>query len=277
MDAEKELDRRLDNIGERVAKLEGKLNSEKPKGFLKRISEFGGVVALGLSIIIASFTVYDKVYLEPKGEQELAKKELRENLNILADLSVRVTSLDWENNRDKAQAQMNSLTPRRINLIEQIEKSHHEFNGIVKFSDYLLLAQENELFGRYQKALEHVNKALLVSSNSMEKANAYWRIARLNGLLNNFDVMREEFTKAINEFNTSGFTKNAMQVLQLYIQWVGFELAYSKECHRANDVFQNLLSNYNRPEVWPNTKKEAQRQFKVMLSQVPRSCNLLLE
>jgi hypothetical protein len=48
------LDARLDDIAERVSKIEGKVSDNADKSFRKKISESGGLIALFLSIVIGS-------------------------------------------------------------------------------------------------------------------------------------------------------------------------------------------------------------------------------
>jgi len=270
------LDERVDAIGERIATLEGKLEKEKAKGLRQHLSEYGGILALVLSILIGAFTVYDKIVVQPQKDQSAKSDSFRKDLDTLVQLSAQVSSLYWAGNPIAAQAQAQSLTPQKIALIEKIELFGEMHPDELKFADRLMLANENELFLWHEKALIHAKKALGISIDPLQKANAYWAIARLNGKLNKFPDMRTYYEKAISEFETVGLNANAGAVMQLYTQWVYMELVQNQTCTSAKKVFDAMKAVYSKTEVWPATKAQAQKEFQTMMSQSPRTCDLEL-
>lgn len=270
------LDERVDAIGERIATLEGKLEKEKAKGVKKRFSEYGGILALILSIVIGAFTVYDKIILQPKKDEAIRLETFRKDINTLVQLSAQISSLDWDRNPTAAQAQAQNLTPQKLALIENIEHYGEMHPDKFKFADRLMLANENELFSWHEKALIHANKALKISADSLQTANAYWAIARINGKLNKLPDMRTHYEKAINEFETVGLNSNAGAVMQLYTQWIYIELVQNESCAPARKVFDSMKAVYSKPEVWPATKVTTQREFQKMISQAPKTCGMEL-
>jgi tetratricopeptide (TPR) repeat protein len=270
------LDERVDAIGERVATLEGKFEKEKVKGLKQRLSEYGGILALVLSIVIGAFTVYDKIIIQPQKARATESDDFRKDLDTLVQLSAQISSLDWRSNPIAAQAQAQSLTPQKIALIEKIERFGEMRPDELKYADRLMLANENELFMWYEKALMHAKKALELAVDSFQTANAYWAIARLNGKLNKPTEMRTYYEKAIREFQAVGLKTTAGAVMQLYTQWVYLELLDDESCASARKVFEAMKAVYSKPEVWPATKVASQSAFQAMVSQAPRNCGLEL-
>lgn len=270
------LDERVDAIGERIAALEGKLDKEKAKGLRQHLSEYGGILALVLSIVIGVFTIYDKVVIQPQREVAAELDTFRKDLDTLVQLSAQIFSLDWTGNPNAAQLQAQSLSPQRIALVEKIERFGEEHPDKLKFADRLMLANENELFMWYEKAITHANKALGISADPLQRANAYWAMARLNGKLNKLPDMRIYYEKAISEFEMVGLNTTAGLVMQLYTQWVNIELVQDQTCTSARKVFDAMKAVYLKTEVWPATKVQSRKEFQTMLSQSPKNCDLEL-
>lgn len=270
------LDERVDAIGERVATLEGILEKENAKGLKQRLSEYGGILALVLSILIGAFTVYDKIVVLPKKDEAAKSDSFRKDLDTLVQLSAQISSLDWANNPLAAQAQAQSLTPQKTALIEKIERFGEIHPDELRFADRLMLANENEFFMWNEKALIHAKKALEISTDPLQKANAYWAIARLNGKLNKLPDMRTYYEKAISEFEMVGLNTSAGAVMQLYTQWVYIELVQDQTCTSAKKVFDAMKAVYSKTEVWPATKAQAQKEFQTMMSQSPTTCDFKL-
>lgn len=270
------LDERVDAFGERLATLEGKLEKEKAKGMRKRLSEYGGVLALILSIVIGAFTVYDKVIRQPEEDEVVAFESFREDIGDLGKLTAQIASLDWKGNYEAAQAQAGSLTPLKVELIEKIEHYGEMHPDKLKFADRMMLANENVLFMWHEKAIVHAKKALEISADSQQAANAYWAIARMSGNLNKLPEMRFNFEKARNEFEVMGLKSSGFQMLQMFSQWVYYELIQNQSCDPAKDVFDAMKVLYSNPAVWPATKAATRNGFQNMLSGVPKTCDLEL-
>ena len=270
------LDERVDAIGERLATLEGKIEKEKAKGLKKSLSEYGGILALIVSVVIGVFTVYDKIIIQPIKEEAIELESFRKDINTLAQLSAQISSLNWAGNPAAAQAQAQNLTPQKIALIENIERYGEMYPDKFKFADRLMLVNENELFSWHKKAIIHAKKALEISGDSLQKANAYWAIARINGRLNKLPDMRTYYEKAINEFEKVGLNSNAVAVMQIYTQWVYIELIQNESCDPARKVFDAMKAVYSKSEVWPATKVSTQKEFQKMISTVPKTCDFEL-
>jgi hypothetical protein len=135
------------------------------------------------------------------------------------------------------------------------------------------LANEHEAFGWLDEALEQINIAHTNASDRMQKANAYWAEARLNGKKRNLGRMRELYLKAINEFKTVGMSNTAASIMQAYAQWIGLELI-NGDCPNATESHRRMSRDIQSPDVWPAIRSETGKQFNLVLSQSPRTCDL---
>lgn len=270
------LDERVDDIGERLSALEGSFEKGKARNLKKYLTEYGGILALIFSIMIGAFTIYDEIILNPRREETLKVEAFRNDINTLVQLAAQISSLDWSNNPSAARQQAQTLTPQRIALIERVEQFAKQKPRALKFADRLLLVSENESFSWHEKALMHAKAALDVSADPLQTANAYWAMARISGNLNQLPEMRQNYQKAIDQFNSVGLNSTAGSVMQLYTQWIYKELVHGKSCAPAAKVFGDMKSLYARPEVWPATKVSSEREFRMMILNAPRTCDLQL-
>ena len=269
------LDERVDAMGERIATLEGKLMKEKPKDLRQYLSEYGGTVALVLSILIGTFTLYDKVIIQPQKERDTKSETFRKNLDALVQLSNQIASVDWTNPL-VAQAQVQSLMPQKIALIEKIERYGEVHPEELKLTDLIMLANENEFYVRNDKALKHLQNALLMSVDPWQKSTVFWSMARIHGKSNKLQEMRVYYRKALEEFKQVGLKMSAGQVMQMYSQWVYMELIQGDSCFQAAEVFKEMRALYLEPDVWPATRIQVRTAFQQMISQAPKTCDLAL-
>jgi hypothetical protein len=271
-----DIESRIEVIGDRLSRIEEKIGKTESRGIKKKLTEYGGILALALSILIATFTVFDKVVVQPQKAEQLRAADFRKNINSLIRLTSEIAGLDWIDNFSAAKSQAQILTPQKLALIDSIEKFGLKNPEKLKFSDRLMLANENELFSRFSESLAHAEIALELSVAPMEKANAYWAMARMNGRLKNIEVMRAKFDSAISQFKSMGYEQNVGNVMQVYIQWIGIEIISSESCVFALEVFNQMKDDFNNPLVWPTTRKEIQSQFQLMISKAPKNCGLTL-
>lgn len=269
------LDARVDGVTERLANMEGKYSELEKGSVKKKISEFGGILALFLSIVIGGYTVFDKFVSGPQRDFENQVKEVRKNLISLTDINSKIAGLDWRNSPAESQAQAGVWFPTRVALVEEIEGFYAKYPHILTISDIMTLANENAHFTRFDRFLKHANTALKLAITPIEQANSYWMLARAHGMLRSISEMRINYDDAISAFNQIGFEGNALSILQLQTQWMYFEMS-NNGCSGAENVFVSFKENYDSPFVTQITRNEIKRQFDTMLNSINRSCNLVL-
>ena len=268
------IDSRVDEIAERVSEIEGKLYDKSQKSFLKKLSEYGGLMALILSLLIGSFTLYDKLLLQPNKEKKEAIVNFRNDINELLNIHARVAGLDW-GNFQAANFQMQAWTPQRMALLEKILLSDKTMPEVLKYADRIALANEHEFFGHIKEAMEQARLAKQLSVDAIQRANANWVEARLSGKLNELNKMRDFFIQTLNEFKTVGLKNVAINVMTVYLQWISLELA-NGTCSSAQDAHARMINDFILPDVPPRVKEEIKKQFEKMLTGAPKNCGLSL-
>jgi hypothetical protein len=265
----------LDDFNERMARLEGKLSIIEKPGLRKKIAEYGGLMALFISIIIGGYTLFDKIVREPETEKVQKAEELKEALAKLVDINVKIASLDWVNDREQSLFKSQVWFPTKVSLVDKIENIELRYPGRLNFADRMVLANENEGLGRLDKFLKHSMESFKLASNSFEVANSYWIMARAHGRAQELIKMRNNFDKALKTFHTLGYEANAGHILQLQIQWISYEQSYN-ECESAKNIFNEFQANYKSPLVFESTRNRIKNEFDKMLLSNNRSCGLNL-
>jgi hypothetical protein len=268
------MDARIDQMGERIARLEVKVEEKSQRTFQKLISDYGGIVALVLSITIGLFTLYDKLVVGPKAQRLQAETALRNDINELAGIGARIAGLDWTK-YDVASAQAQMLTPQRLALLERISNAGKRMPSVVQFADHMLLISEYEYFGRFPEAMDQAERAMEIAHGANERGNAYWARARIDARLSNLERMRSDFRTGVTVFKSLGLRDMASQIMPLYTQWIYLELV-NGSCDTARAAYQAMAADYAHPDVWENTRAYTRDQFAKMLGQAPRTCGLHL-
>jgi hypothetical protein len=281
------LDARVDEFGERLAKIEGGMNAKPARSFWQWLSGLGALVAFILSLASSVYTVHNNYVVEPRREREqqaanLKKEQLQQEVNLrndatgLAELVARIAGLDWTNNQQAANAQAGLLAPQRYALRDRILAADAAMPHVLSFSERLLLSNELEFVARWQQALAYNTLLHAAATVPAEQAYASWARARILLALNQVDGMRNAYALAIEQFKAAGLETHAGSVLQVYLQWITREFN-STTCDTAAAVHARLVADYNRPEVWPATRQFFFPQYQAMLDARQGTCGLSLE
>lgn len=270
-----QVDAKVDEIGDRVSKIEGKIDHQSQGGFRKSLSDYGGTAALFLSIIIGIFTLYDKLVIQPEKNTVEQETNFRNSVNELANIGIAIGGLDWTNNPETAEFQSQAYSSQRLALLGKIKIFESAMPDLLNYADRLLLVNEYRFFGWIQEALEQAEFALKSAIDPYQTANAHWTKATIYNDLNEPIEMRVNFSDAISEYKSLGLNHTAKMVMQIYIQWIAFELT-NDTCDAAHDVFSLMIKDYSLPKVWPDIKENTKSEFAKMLSQFPKSCGLAL-
>jgi hypothetical protein len=266
------IDGRVDDIAERLSSVEGKLAASTRTSPRKLIGELGGYAALIVSISVGVYTLYNNLVVQPVKERVQAEATFRSNMNALASINARMARA-FSENPQAAAAEMASITPQRLALLDEIEKADAKMPHIPKFADRLLMAGEYQGFGKLSEALHQIDLAEAAANDGFQEANASWWRARLNGLMGNFSVMRDTFGQALNQLKALGLKKTAFDVLRLYTEWVATEIN-NGECSQARDVHAKMVQDFASPDVFPMTRVQIKQEFSAMLAQSAQSCGL---
>src|SRR6266404_108472 len=253
------MDTRLDVLTERMASVEGRQSEADKLSKKKWVAEYGGIVALFLSILIGGFTLYDKLVNDPGKARAQAAAELRTDMNQLSNIVATIAGLNWSN-APAATVQMNSLTPQRLALLDKIKREDKANPGILQFGDRLALAVEYETFARLDDALEQIAVANHVASDATQIANGHWAEARIKGKQKHVDQMRKLYSQSIDELKAVGMLNTAVPIMQVYTQWISLEFIYG-DCAHAAEANRRMTDDMKSPDVWPGTRIQVAKDF----------------
>ncbi|MFV0275807.1 MAG: hypothetical protein ACK5HY_01295 [Parahaliea sp.] len=265
------IDHRLDSVAERVSKVEGTLYKKSEKSLLKKLSEYGGLVALVISISIGIFTLYDKIILSPQKSEYESEKELRSHLSQLTEIMVSISDFNWKNDPVGSADRSQVYTPRRHVLLEDILLKRRNHPGVLKLHDYVLLARELEYFSRLPESLVELNSALELAQNDYEKASITADIGRVFGLMEDFESMDKMYQKAAELFKRTKRFESPTEIAAFYIGWIHTLLmhGFCEESRESSSMFFSELININ---FSPNILDVVIDRYKEMLQYVPTSC-----
>lgn len=266
------IDDKVDNLAERISSVEGRLTASTRPSTRKLIAEFGGYAALVISILIGSWTLYNNIFVQPAQKRAQAEASFRNNINSLANLGARVVRAFSESPL-AGNAELASVAPQRLALLAQIEKADKTMPHVLKFADRLLLASEYEIFGRLPEAMRQIDLADATATDGYQKANVYWKRARLNGGMGNLSAMRDTYGRALNQLKTLGLKKTAFEVMRLYGSWVAFEIN-NDDCSHARDVYAKMVQDFKSSDVFPMVRVQIKLEFEAMLQQSLQTCPL---
>ena len=269
----KELDSRVDSVAERVAKIEGTLFKQSEKSLIKKISEYGGLAALAISIAIGVFTLYDKAIKSPRDSTYNSERELRNSLSQLSEISTRIGELDWENNPVGSEAKARSYSARRNALLEDVLLSRKSHPEVFKFHDFVLLAHELEYFERRVEAIEELNHALELANNDYEKASIISQIGRDKGMIGELESMNELFEESAKLFKNVDAFRTPSDITILYISWIEGLLMHGL-CKESEETAREFVDELIEINFSAPTLTATKRGYGNMLEYVPTNCSI---
>jgi hypothetical protein len=269
---ENEVDEKLNNISTRLSFVEGKL-SIQGKSKIKKLSDFGGLIALCISILIGGYTIYDKFIAGPTNYFEAKHKNIIEQLGKLVSIRANISALDWNSDSIGAQNQANVWFPQQISVLDEVQQFFEEYPNLAKYENYMLITKENETLGRNQLAMKFALMTKKITTNQGEIANIHWTIGRLGGKLGNVELMRTSYRKSINGFKILGSEGNGRSILSAYTEWIFYELLIPN-CSAVKDLYSEYKGVYSADYIYPKTRDDISKTFIAMKSSVREDCNI---
>jgi hypothetical protein len=269
---ENEVDEKLNNISTRLSFVEGKL-SIQGKSKIKKLSDFGGLIALCISILIGGYTIYDKFIAGPTNYFEAKHKNIIEQLGKLVSIRANISALDWNSDSIGAQNQANVWFPQQISVLDEVQQFFEEYPNLAKYENYMLITKENETLGRNQLAMKFALMTKKITTNQGEIANIHWTIGRLGGKLGNVELMRTSYRKSINGFKILGSEGNGRSILSAYTEWIFYELLIPN-CSAVKDLYSEYKGVYSADYIYPKTRGDISKTFIAMKSSVREDCNI---
>lgn len=233
------------DVLQRLSRLEGRLEEDE-RSVTKRISLWGGLVALIISIMIGGLQIYEYTVLRERESREA-------NILQLGAFVRRITELNSELARSTLLAQ----TPEELAIVNAEAKIiNSEKHSIVRLADRLVqeapeaagfaafatIGFEMMAQGNNRKALSYAKAALETSQTTPEKVESMRYIARalsVPGATQDLETAREKFQEAWRLAKTEASYLRPQLVSNALVDLVISEVLYG-DCDKAVSAVQNL-------------------------------------
>ncbi|MEM8492154.1 MAG: hypothetical protein AAF756_15140 [Pseudomonadota bacterium] len=235
-------EKQLRELAERLELLEKKIQALSSATFFRRLSEYGGLAALVLSVVIAVFTIYDRVITLPNEKSADEHASVRKSIYELSQINAYVNNLPWQFNRQFAIQSANAQLPRRKELLSYLVPILSKNPGTFDFEDHSIVLNEFEFHRDHQEASKHLKLVRTLDLNIIERSSLLAYEARIRALMGDFDGMEELFDKATDILKEDGNTAFQWSRLEYQIAKVRIYLE-NRRCENAKSS-QSLLKEY---------------------------------
>jgi hypothetical protein len=269
---ENEIDEKLNNISSRLSFIEGKFSIQS-KSKIKKISDFGGLIALCISILIGGYTIYDKSVADPSRNFSAKQKSIEDQIAKLVSIRASISALDWNSDIIKAQNQANVWFPHQISILDKVQSFFDKYPDLARYENYMLLSRENENLNRNEPSLKYALMAIKLPISQLELANIRRATGRLGAKLGNADLMRTSYKKSIDGYKKLGSKPYGQSILDAYIEWIYYELTIPN-CNAVRDLYSEYQLVLSANYIHPVTRTNSNKNFVNMKSSVLDDCNI---
>ncbi len=230
------------SLSERLAALEGQVEIDR-RSVVKRVGAWGGLVALVISLITGSFTIYEKFVANPAARRDALVSEMQTIVARFSSINSKLVELQLEGDLRKLQALSQNANTEKFVLLDRADTIIRSLGDDFGVGHYIQLAYEHLNFGQSKMAEHYAKRAFTSARNPLLKAEAVryrGRALFLDGEIQNKILAREAFREAIVLADRiPGFLST--QVLgSIYADAIGSELFFG-DC----DMVPALVNEMN--------------------------------
>lgn len=260
-----------ESIETRLSQVERRINSDE-RSASKKISVYGALVALLISILTGSFTLYDNLFLRPSKQLDEAKSEIREVVGRITQLNWRLAELDLAGDDQKTYVISRIANGEKLSLLGRADVLIEQNPDIASVSELMVLAAEHLNFGNSREALRYANLAEHSAPPGLLRAEALRYRARAlaaPGSQQDLTLGRSVFRRAIEEAGGIQSPLSASVLVNAYGDWIYFELL-SGLCDAANDLQTKLLESLRQRQVSEPEYRATRDNLSLMFSRQTR-------
>ena len=250
------------SVLERIAKLEGRLDSEE-KSPGRKIGQWMGLAALIISITVGGFQIYENIILR---EREALASDRR----ALADYVRQITALNSKIISMYISAQTNPAV-RSLAKVLYIEKRSimgladrllSERKKLAGFASLFTLSAEHLNVGNTAKARQYAELAVSSATTDADRAEAQRLVARTMfapGKGQDIPGARNTFGRAVDTIQQIDTFLRADLFANLYSDWIVSEAMFG-DCETASELWQSFVNatndGHNRRPIQDAVKAE---------------------
>lgn len=263
----------VDSIPERIAKLEGRLDTAD-KSWTATIGQWMALLALIVSITVGGFQVYENIVLKQREERAADRRTLADHIRRITELNSRITSTYFSTKDDWAtQSLAKTLNAEKVSILRLADDLVSKRSDMTNFAISFTLSVEHFQLGNTGRAQEYAKQALSSAATDAERVEAQRIVAQTlfaPGKGQDVRAARAMFGRALDSVRRmETFLKSGL-LANVYTDWILSEAAFG-DCERAkaswDDFRKAVQGEYNDAR----TVKVTRMQLNAMLG-APARC-----
>ncbi len=269
------LDSRFDDFGERLARVEGRLENKPEKSFYEKLGTRGGIIALVISIFTGSFAIYEKFVVDPQKAAHQQRLQVRTTLDEITQIQAAIAKTTAENPA-AGNSIADSFSSKMRSLISRSHRNYLKFEDAFEFADHLMLGNLLFNFGHVDKAFIHAEASAELAGDHIQEANSFWFKANLfSAIGDNQDLsqMRKMFESAIDVSKQKNLQTSIGTTFDIYLDWLRAELNVG-DCVIAKNVMYKLSIDMKLDAVFPQTRNRVGNNVRNVIRNAKRDCGL---
>ncbi|MCJ0884286.1 hypothetical protein MTR11_21640 [Vibrio sp. CCB-PB317] len=237
----------VSTLEQRVQELERQVNNSN-KNLLSKISLWGGILALTMSIMIACFQLYEFTIIKTRESLEKKSSTLTSYIRRVTEINTALSkkALLADNPEKMAQLAIESkiINGEKMSVVRLATNLLDDNPEIGRFPFYLTLSYELLSQGDNIAALKMARLAFQTSRTSWEKMESMRYMAYITfvpGSTQNIPAARELFQEAIElAISENNHVKHQL-IANSYANWISAEVLFGS-CEKA----KNTLSDFSQ-------------------------------
>lgn len=257
-----------DRLIERVARLEGRLDSEE-QSIARRVGQWGGLVALVISITVGGFQIYQNLVLRDREAIETDRRELAGYVRQITELNTKIVTLAAEGN-PALHMIVKVLNAEKMSVLGLADRVLTKRPALGDFSSFFTFATEHLNNGSNERAHQYAEAALSAASSVPERVEAHRLIARTTfapGGIQNIPVARAAFASALDKARDIDTYLRVGLMANLYSDWIVSEAAFG-DCERARVLWKQFSRTMSDERSGTAVLRVIQQEVRNAMSQI---------
>jgi hypothetical protein len=264
------LDARVDRLSEKLAAIDERTKSRN-KTFLERLSQYGGLLALCISVVIGGYSIYDEILQAGDRERVALRSTLYKLVGEIGAIESQLAQVNPEDTTALVALQY-SLSPQKAGLASEVFRIFEEYPNwfspieLFRLANWQLESGKNELALKIADSIgDELGKTKLDSaSSSLEsdllESDLLWLYARIFAFpsaVQNIPKARDFYRKAVAKIaSIQNEYKTLYREQDLVGEWVAFELSLLGDCSVVPEAMEAALRNLQKRRQSETAKQE---------------------
>ena len=251
-----------DSILERVARLEGRLDTEQ-RSLTRKFGQWIALLALVISIAVGVFQVYENIVIRERESVAEDRRTLAGYIQQITALNSRIVSAYFStSDKTASHALAKILNVEKSSILGLADNLLLERKGIASYASLFTLSTEHLNWGNSKQARKYAESALSLANTNVERVEAKRILARTwfaPGNTQSVAHAREIFGSAVETIEAMEVLGRSSLFANVYSDWVGAEVAFG-DCNLAKDAWNSFAEaikhDYDGMQILSATKAQ---------------------